>query len=379
MARTKERLENGWHRRECALPMSINPMLTTLTLRDFRCFENLECALGEDITLFVGDNAQGKTSILEAACVLLRLQSPRAGAMGEMIRFEQSAFAIVGDYARQRMQLTHDGKRRKMVIDGGEVKKGVDYLAGSGLVVWIGNDDLQLIRGGGDPRRRYLDFIASQLHPAYRPALKTYEKALRSRNWLLKKDASPDWRSIDAYSKLLVEHGTTITTARMDLVDALQPWAEDAQRQVSGADAELLSLDYLSGAGDDFGSALEDSRDEEMRKRQTLVGPHRDDVGLRVGGRPAGQFASEGQQRTIAVALKLAQARLLEDLTGKPPLLLVDDVFGELDTRRRNALLGYLPANSQKLITTTHLDWADSTVGGAVKLYRVSSGTVNEA
>lgn len=322
----------------------------------------------------MGDNAQGKTSILESICFLLRLQSPRTSLAAEAIRVGEKAFGISGEFRGRGYQFAFDGKRRRLKIDGEELKRG-DYLESSGLVVWIGNNDLQLISGSGEQRRRYLDFAASQLHPGYRPALKAYEKALRTRNYLLKRDASPNWAQIDAYTKVLIHHGETVTTIRSDLVEALQPWAEDAQRRISGK-GEVLVLTYANASGDDFTRSLEESRSEQLRKRQTVVGPHRDDVELTISGMPASQFASEGQQRTIAISMKLAQAKLLEELRREPPVLLVDDVFGELDTARRNALLTYLPAASQKLITTTHLDWADGALKDAARIYAVEQGRI---
>lgn len=349
-------------------------MLSSVKLRNFRCFESLDCVLGDGISIFMGENAQGKTSILEGICFLLRLQSPRTSLASDVMRVGQDSFAIAGDFNGRGFQVAVKASRRRLKLDGGEIKRG-DYLDASGLVVWIGNDDLQLIRGSGEQRRRYLDFAASQLHPGYRPALLAYEKAVRTRNFLLKRDASPNWAQINAYTKILIQHGEFITTMRADLVDSLQPWAEDAQRSISGR-GEVLEMGYQNASGEDFTTALEASRDEELRRRQTVVGPHRDDVLLSISGMSASQFASEGQQRTIAISMKLAQAKLLEQLRRQPPVLLIDDVFGELDTVRRNALLNYLPPASQKLITTTHLDWVDTGMKAAARIYQVDAGRI---
>ena len=354
-------------------------MLRSLKLRQFRCFESLVIEPGPGASMFVGENAQGKTSILESVCVLLRLQSPRCSGMGDLVKFESGGFGIEGDLGETVLSFTYtpSGKKR-MAVDGETQRRKGDYLAGSGLVVWMANDDLNLVRGGGDPRRKYLDFIAAQVHPGYRVALRAYGRALRARNFLLKRDARPDWDQIDAYSKLLVEHGTILTNVRTDLVESLSPWADEAQGRVSGK-AEPLGLRYQAGGGDDLAASLSASRDEEARRRQTLVGPHRDDVALSLHGMPAAQFASEGQQRTIALALKLAQAKLLAALRGEKPVMLLDDIFGELDPARRNALLGYLPEGTQKLITTTHLDWARGTAFESARVFRVEGGAVTEA
>ena len=352
--------------------------VSALRLHQFRCFSSLSCELAEGINLFTGDNAQGKTSILESVCVLLRLQSPRTSSTADLVQFDQDAFGIraqVGD-----VELSHlwkSGKRR-LSIDGDPCRRSGDYLASSGLVVWMGNEDVQLVRGAGELRRRYLDFAGSQLYPDYRPALRAYEKALRSRNHLLKRDASPNWREIDAYSDVLVRHGEVLIARRAELTSLLQPWAAEAHRFVGGG-REELRIDYLTGAVGSFSQALAESRGGELRRRVTVVGPHRDDVSLKIDGRLAAQYASEGQQRTVALSLKLAQARLLEQMRGATPIILVDDIFGELDPSRRNALLEYLPDSAQKFITTTHLDWLDDTTTGLCGArFEVEAGSVRK-
>lgn len=347
--------------------------LDALQLTQFRCFEAMQADLTGGVTLFHGNNAQGKTSILEAACVLLRLQSPRASRLADCIRFSEKAFAIGGrlhgrDDAQLRFQYRESGRR--LLVDGETQGRGADYLRHSALVVWMANDDLALVRGGGDGRRRYLDFMASQLFPGYRDALKSYEKALRSRNFLLKRDASPKWDQVDAYTRILHEQGAVLTRARRELIARLEPAAADSQRRISGVDEELtMRYESASGEGDDLAATLRERRGEETRRRQTVAGPHRDDLALFVHGMPAAQFASEGQQRTLALALKLGQSRLFLDARDEAPVMLIDDVFGELDPARRNALMAAWPEASQKLITTTHLDWLDDRFDGASRFH----------
>jgi DNA replication and repair protein RecF len=358
-------------------PLSLN----SLRLRDFRCFPTLSCALGGGITLFTGDNAQGKTSILEAVCVLLRLQSPRTSTGKELARFGTDGFGVAGTFDGHELTHTTRGAEKKLLIDGEPARRTADYLAASGLVVWMGNGDLELVSGTGEPRRRYLDFLGSQLFPEYRAALKAYEKALRQRNFLLKRDASPSWQEIDAYTAVLVPHGETLLRLRASLLDKLTPHAAAAHAAIRAADPgsatpEVLSLTWLPGGDSDHLSAqLLERRAEEARRRVTLCGPHRDDFLPALDGLPAGTFASEGQQRTIALALKLAQATLLHEARQQSPILLLDDIFGELDPHRRNALLAALPAGSQKLITTTHLGWLDTQPLDAQR-YQVERGTI---
>ncbi|MDF1751858.1 MAG: DNA replication and repair protein RecF [Verrucomicrobiales bacterium] len=354
--------------------------LRSLDLNQFRCFSQLRVPLPGGIVIFHGDNAQGKTSILEAICVMLRLQSPRTSTLAECARFHTDSFAIggqiEGDESFQlRLQFRESG--RKLIVDGEVQKRIGDYLRHSALVVWMANDDLALVRGGGEGRRKYLDFMASQLFPDYRPALKAYEKALRSRNFLLKRDASPKWQQIDAYTKILHHEGRIITGRRRELVASLDPLASTAQFEISGRVSEDLQLLYECGSGqnDDLMAELGGRRDEEFNKRRTVAGPHRDDLELKLNGMAASKFASEGQQRTIALALKLAQTKLFIQKRDEPPILLIDDVFGELDPARRNHLMATWPVDSQKIITTTNLDWLDEKFVDATRLL-VKNGAI---
>jgi DNA replication and repair protein RecF len=338
-------------------------MLSELQLRNFRCFESLRVELAPGFNFFLGRNGQGKTSILEAACVLLRLQSQRSSTLGPVTRFGESSFGVSGRIENHRLEFRYSALRRKVSIDEVEQKTLGEYLS-LGRVVSFANTDIELVRGGSDARRRYLDFLGSQVDPLYRPSLRAYERALRSRNALLK-SSPPRPREIAAYEQPLIEHGTRLSTMRARLVERLTPLAAQAHREISSVE-ENVELRFAPGNEDDFARALRDSRAQELRLRQTIVGPHRDDIELLVLGKKAPQYASEGQQRTVALALKIAQAQLFAQEEGVLPLLLIDDIFGELDPVRRNALLGHLPADAQKLVTATTMQWREDKLEGAV-------------
>ncbi|MEI8233599.1 MAG: DNA replication and repair protein RecF [Verrucomicrobiota bacterium] len=340
-------------------------MLTNLKLRDFRCFAALEAEFAPGANVIVGPNAQGKTSLLEAACVLLRLQSPRAAALGPLVRIGAAGFVMDGFYAGNHLQFYYSPRRKKLALDSVEQKTAAEWLA-LGRVVWFSNADIALVRGAAEERRRYLDFVAVQLDPAYRRHLRAYETALRSRNRLLKMPGSR-WREIAAFDAPLLTAGTALTEARGRLVAALEPFAAEAQFAIGGAAGERLGMRYEPGSGEDFAAHLAASREEDLRLRQTTAGPHRDELALELNGMPSA-LASEGQQRTLALALRLAQARLIAQRHESLPLLLLDDIFGELDVARRNALLAHLPAGAQQIITTTHLDWAQTEIQRVFRL-----------
>ncbi len=305
------------------------------------------------LNLIVGPNAHGKTSLLEAACILLRLQSPRISRLAHAIQHDRRGFVVDGYFGPRHLQFYFSRERKKLALDEVEQKTAREYLEIARLV-YFSNSDIELVRGSGDARRRFLDFFAAQRDGTYRRTLRDYERALRSRNLLLKASA-PRWREIAAFDEPLLAAGQRVAAARALLLTELQPEAEAAHHAISGA-GEALRIDYVAGGGENFPATLAAAREEDARLRQTSVGPHRDDVQFFLNAQSS-DFASEGQQRTIVLALKLGAARLLARHFETPPVLLLDDIFGELDLQRRAALLAALPADSQKLITTTHLDW----------------------
>lgn len=334
-------------------------MIRSLRLVDFRCFESLSLEISEEPLVLVGGNAQGKTSILEAICVLVRLHSPRTHRLGQLVRFGQPEFGVAGECWGVERRMTHGKDGVAMRVAGEGCAERRDYLADGGLVVWMGNEDLELVRGPGEVRRRYLDFLASQLDADYWRHCSRYRRALKARNLLLK-ERRIDETQVTAYTELLVEHGQPVQQQRALLVERLREPVAAAQGEVGGRD-EQVELRYDPTGGFDLAAAFVQVAEQERRTRQTVVGPHRDDFGLILNGMSAAQFGSEGQQRTLAIALKLAQGAVLRSETGRMPLYLLDDIFGELDPQRRNALMMALPEDAQRLITTTSLGWMQET------------------
>lgn len=328
-------------------------MLRTIRLRDFRCFQALDFSPAPGTNFIIGSNAQGKTSILESICLLLRLQSPRTSTPADCVRFGTVGFGLDGHYQDSHLHLKYERRLKSFALDSKPQSRTADYLAVA-RVAWISNEDLQLVRGGASARRRFLDFLGAQAVPHYLHHLRAYERALRSRNALLR-DNRPR-REIAAFDGPLVQAGTFLLEARAKLVLALAPQVHTAHQTISGTTGDL-TITYQAGASIPFATALQNSEADEIRLRSTVSGPHRDDIAILLDGREASTFGSEGQQRSAALALKLAQARELEIGLEHPPVYLIDDIFGELDTNRRNNLLTALPDSAQKIITTTSLSW----------------------
>jgi len=336
-------------------------MISTLALRDFRCFSRLTCEFHPEATYIIGKNAMGKTSLLEAVAVLARLQSPRLNSLQPVLKNGARGLVLDGYVSGSHLQFYYSPSRRKLALDSVEQKDAKAYLQ-TARVVFFGNSDIDLVRGGSEGRRRFLDFVGSQLDSSYREILRSYERALRSRNAYLKMSPVRS-REIAAYTGPLLKYGHQLTTLRARVLERLEPFALAAFNQISDQ-AEAFALHYEAGATDDFAAALSATLEEEQRLRTTVVGPHRDDMQFVVHGQPAELFGSEGQQRTMALAIKLGQARLLETEFDQPPILLLDDVFGELDRERRNRLLQALAGRSQRIVTTTTLDWLSGSFNG---------------
>lgn len=334
-------------------------MISRLNLVDFRCFERLQMTLPGQGALFLGDNAQGKTTLLEAICVLLRMQSPRAARNTHLIRHGQKNFGIAGIVDGARRRIVWDAKIPEYLVNGQNRGDQKQYLSDSGLIVWMGNDDMGLVRGPAEQRRRYLDFLGVQWKPGYRNTLGRYKRALKARNILLKQSRQ-DLAQITAYTKLLAEYGEELLLLRAALIETLLPHARNAHHLISG-EKEALSLSYKPSAKTPLAETWEHSLKRDLILGQTQYGPHRDDLEISLNSHSASQFTSEGQQRTIALSLKLAQHQLLVSEMNRTPILLVDDVFGELDPQRRIALLDSLPRGTQTFMTTTHVTWLQDT------------------
>ena len=330
-------------------------MLTTLRLSNFRCYSTLCWDIPAEGAVLLGANAQGKTSLMEAICFALTLHSPRAAKLDKLARHNSQSFGISLESEDNTRRLVWANRRLNLQINGAEQRDYHDFLAEAPPVTWLANSDITLVNGPAEERRKYLDFLGCQWHPAYRKALLAYRKTLKSRNALLRHPR----RSVSAlqsYAQLLAQHGEIIMNLRCKLLERLQPHIAHQHRCISGG-AEKAGLSYRPSASGPLADELNATLSADERAGYTTTGPHRDDVALTINGMPASEFASEGQQRTLAIALQMAHGTLLQEETGKAPILLIDDVFGELDTARRRVLIAQLPPQSQIFITTTNLEW----------------------
>jgi DNA replication and repair protein RecF len=331
--------------------------------------------------LLLGDNAQGKTNILEAVYLMATLRSFRGVGGAQMIRHGQKGYFAGGNVIGQgehEIKMFWSARERKLALDNHPVKKLTDYLGVLRTVVFC-TEDLQLVKGAARGRRRFLDLLLAQTQPGYLPLLQRYMRAVRARNALLKHH-SGDEAALDSFSQELVKLGDELIRARRELVPRFSPLARLAYRRISN-DAEDLRIEYQPSVKKDFAVELAQSRARERTYRSTLVGPHRDDLQLLLNEKSAALFGSEGQKRTLAIALKMAQAEYLAGLHGSAPVLLIDDVMGELDVKRRSGFLPLLEqarkTSGQVFMTATEENWP-SELGGDLQRWVVQAGTLQK-
>jgi DNA replication and repair protein RecF len=356
--------------------------LAHLRLRDFRNYARLDADFTPGFHLLLGDNAQGKTNILEAIYLLATLRSFRGVGGAQLVRHGARGYFVgarVTGQGSSQIKLYWSAAERQLSLNSQPVRRLADYLGTLRAVVFC-TEDLQLVKGTAARRRRFLDLLLAQTHRAYLPLLQRYSQALRARNALLKR-SHPDDALLESFTAELLGTGGQIMCLRRELAPRLSPLVRLAYRRIAN-DAEELRLDYQPSVKVDFAVELAQSRARERAYRSTLIGPHRDELLLLLDAQPAAQFASEGQKRTLALALKMAQAEYVTGLHGAPPLLLIDDVMGELDARRRSGLLPLLErshqASGQVFMTCTEETWPHE-LGRRLQRWRVLAGTLAPA
>jgi DNA replication and repair protein RecF len=356
--------------------------LVNLRLREFRNYKRLDAEFAAGFHLLLGDNAQGKTNVLEAIYLLATLRSFRGVGSGQMVRHAQTGY-FVG--ARTSGRNSHEIKvywspaKRQLLLDGRPVRKLSEYFGVIRAVVFC-TEDLQLVKGASSLRRRFMDLLLAQTEPVYLTTLHRYTAALRSRNALLKR-RHPDDMAMEGFTRELVDAGEQIIRFRRKLLPQLAPLATGAYNRVSRS-AEALQMEYRPSVREDFTLELARNRAREKSLGMTIVGPHRDELVLQLDGNAAAKFASEGQKRSIAIALKLSQAEFVSGVHGVPPILLIDDVMGELDAKRRAAFIPLLNrvqhARSQVFMTCTEENWPRE-LGRDLHRWEIKNGTLKAA
>lgn len=343
--------------------------LQRLHLQQFRNIERLDLSLDTARLLVVGPNGEGKSNLLEAVELLGSLRSHRTGSDRDLIRHGHGSALLRGRTASDdqlQLELRRQGGRR--ASRNGKVLERQQDLLGSLRCVGFSTLDLELVRGEPAIRRHWLDRVVLQLEPVYADLLSRYGRLLRQRSQLLRRGLGGESLDalLDSFDLQMAVIGTRLHRRRHRALQRLEPLAAAWQSRLSGG-REQLRLAYRSGTqlqGPDaeepwrqaLASQLLAQRAEERRLGQCGAGPHRDEVELLLSEQPARRYGSAGQQRSLVLALKLAELELVQQVVGQPPLLLLDDVLAELDTQRQGLLLEAVGEGHQCLVSTTHLD-----------------------
>ena len=374
--------------------------LANVSLFDFRNYAELDLGLERSATVFFGGNAQGKTNLLEAVALTALTRSPRTQQAAELVRFGQQAARVTcgvqTDAGRDALEVrimvnpSASGAARasrRFTVNG--IHRRATDMMGALRVVLFWPDDLQLIKGSGDGRRRFLNTLLSQVDAGHAGELNRYARLLEQRNALLRaiREGHQSTDGLDYWTTALADSGATIMVERQRRLLELQPIAAAYHRELSD-DRERLELRYrpagarIGEAPPDLVSqqlkaAMSDARDEEIARGQTVVGPQRDDVEVWLEDHEARLFASQGQQRSAVLSLKLAELQYLADVTGEQPVLLLDDVMSELDPARRERLLAALQPGPQALITAADLNDLPRSILERAAVFRVERGTIH--
>ena len=358
--------------------------LKKLVLINFKNIAQAEITLSERLNCFVGDNGAGKTNVLDAVYYLSMSKSALSMTDGQSVRHGEDFFVVEGTYAGDSglsdtvncSFLRRSGKVLK--LNGKEYDRMADHV-GRFPVVMVSPQDSVLITDAAEERRRYLNAFLSQLDRDYLASLMRYNAVLAERNRFLK--GSSDEQMLQIYDMQLADHAARIYERRRDIIERMRPLVAEFYRQLSG-DREQVEIEYRSElASASMGELLLASRERDIVNGFTTSGVHRDDMSLRIGGYPLRKYGSQGQQKSFLMSLKLAQYRILAEMCGERPLLLLDDLFDKLDTSRVENLLTLVAGDDfgQIFITDcnrSRLETILSRAGEKYALFTVEGGDI---
>lgn len=330
-----------------------------LELVDFRSYQRAEVGFSPRLTAVLGDNGKGKTNLLEGIAYLATLASFRGAPIEAMVRQGADRAIVRGEVEREERTVLIEAEiprtgRGRVQVNRQRLGRSRDLL-GALRVTVFSPDDLSLVKGGPAERRRYLDDILAATHVRYDSLRSDLERVLRQRNTLLRQAGgrltTEIETTLDVWDEKLVSLGESLADSRIQLITQIEPVLADAYDRVARESSEIALRYESSWYSLGLREALLAARADELRRGVTLVGPHRDDVVVTIGGLSARTHASQGEQRSLALALRLASHGVVTQATGTHPVLLLDDVFSELDTQRSVALLKNLPS-CQTVLTT---------------------------
>lgn len=368
--------------------------IQNLTLSSYRNYERLDLQFENKVNVIIGENAQGKTNLMEAIYVLAMAKSHRTSNDKELIRWDEDYAKIEGRVIKKNgsvpIQLVISKKGKKGKVNHIEQHKLSQYV-GAVNTIMFAPEDLNLVKGSPQVRRRFLDMEIGQVSPVYLHDLSLYQKILSQRNHFLKQlqtRKQTDQTMLDVLTEQLTEFAAKVVMKRLQFVEQLEKWAQPIHSGISRG-LEELTLKYhtslhvsdspdLSKMINSYQETFSKLRDKEIERGVSLSGPHRDDVLFYVNGRDVQTYGSQGQQRTTALSLKLAEIDLIQEEIGEYPILLLDDVLSELDDYRQSHLLHTIQGRVQTFVTTTSVDGIDHKTLNEAEIFRVENGTLSD-
>lgn len=344
-----------------------------LELKNYRNFENIHLEFDKGINMILGKNAMGKTNILESVFLLSRGRSFKTSRLNELIKNDEESFFVYAKAVRGsgeffvRYGYGKDGKKQ-IGVNGMEIQKNAELLGNLYTILFV-PDDLYIVKGNPEQRRSFMDEVLLQARPNYRYDLMRYYRTLKQRNNLLKNIAKkPSLRyTLYSWDEQITEYGLKIAGMRSRLVSSLAAEAAKIHKNLSGG--EELDVKYIVNFGnnkDDYINLIKKSADKDIAYGLTTIGPHRDDIRILLDGMDAKSYSSQGQQKTIALSLKLSEIKIIQNEIGESPVFLLDDVFSELDEDRKKYVLDNI-SGMQSLITANDVnfrgDWKEIMLG----------------
>ncbi|MFZ3132538.1 MAG: DNA replication/repair protein RecF [Desulfosporosinus sp.] len=361
-------------------------MINNLRLQNFRNYQDETIKFMPGANILMGDNGQGKTNVIEGIYYLLTGKSYRVQREQELLRWEQSEFHLYGDFsmAHHRVSLeSHYRDKKKMVIVNQIPCQRLSDFVGTINVIFFSPDDLVMIKGGPSERRRFLDLHIAQMRPGHVSLLNAYNKVVQQKSALLKSfgDKSLIYSQLQLWNEQIIKYGEKIIRNRVELTKRLQNAVDHIYGNLT-SQKETITVNYIAlgnknvnEAISEFPQLLNNKLEQEIERQMVLFGPHRDDVQILLNDKPARLYASQGQQRSIVLSIKLAELELIRQEKGEYPLLLLDDVLSELDRFRRDYLINFIKSSCiQTLITMTSAE----TYPALGALYFVEKGHIRE-
>ena len=363
-----------------------------LELRNYRNYESIDVTFENKVNVILGENAQGKTNIMESIYVLAMAKSHRTSNDKDLIRWDEEYAKIKGRIQKYNgslpLELVLSKKGKKAKSNHLEQSKLSQYV-GNMTVVMFAPEDLHLVKGSPQVRRRFIDMEIGQVSPVYLHDISLYQKILQQRNHYLKQlqtRKQKDQTMLDVLTEQFIEMAVKITRKRFEFVQLLESWAKPIHSGIS-RNLETLEIVYKpsldvsdnqewSKMVDIYEQKFNGIREREIDRGVTLIGPHRDDLQFIVNGRDVQTFGSQGQQRTTALSVKLAEIELIHSEIKEYPILLLDDVLSELDDYRQSHLLNTIQGKVQTFVTTTNVDGIDHQTLNEATTFEVEAGSM---